>query len=71
MSFGEGQLAQQVALAELPAARASVPVEELTAEERERHTALIVPANRPALRERLPAEGRRVPAWVADTRSRH
>ncbi len=34
-----------------------VPVEELTAEERERQIALSVPANRAALRDRLRAEG--------------
>ncbi len=58
-------LAQQVALAELAAARTSAPVEELTPDEQERKIALSVPANRPALRDRLRAEGRRVPAWVA------
>ena len=62
-------LAQQAALAELAAARAStdepVPTEELTADEQERKTALVVPANRATLRDRLRAEGRRVPAWVA------
>ncbi len=61
-------LAQQAALAELAAARAStdepVPVEELTADEQERKTALVVPANRATLRDRLRAEGRSVPAWV-------
>ncbi len=58
-------LAQQVALAELAAARTSAPVEELTEEERERKIALAVPANRATLRDRLRAEGLRVPAWVA------
>ncbi len=58
-------IAQQVALAELAAARTSAPVEELTPDEQERKIALTVPANRPALRDRLRAERQRVPAWVA------
>ncbi len=62
-------LAQQAALAELAAGRASTdapaPAEELTPDEQERRTALVVPANRAALRDRLQAEGRRVPAWMA------
>ncbi len=51
--------------AERASADEPAPVEELTADELERKTALAVPANRATLRNRLLAEGRRVPAWFA------